>query len=131
MNRRPLFPLIIAALLLASGCSTTKTTPILGSQPGFEPAPGLSTQQLSVAGAEVRNTRIFVDIVALGEAVNGLPVLNVAHGTEAGNAALAALQAAGVETRIIDDFWPLADAVARSTLQFSIIRKRDALQRGG
>ena len=44
---------------------------------------------------------------------------------------LAALQAAGVETRIIDDFWPLADAVARSTLQFSIIRKRNALQRGG
>lgn len=39
---------------------------------------------------------------------------------------LAALTAAGVEVRIIQDFWPLCDAVAGSSLRFSIIRKRNA-----
>ena len=44
---------------------------------------------------------------------------------------LAAIHAAGVKTRVVDDFWPLANAVAGSTLQFSIIRKRNALPRSG
>ena len=44
---------------------------------------------------------------------------------------MAALHAAGVETRVIDNFWLLAVAIAGSTLQFSIIRKRNALPRGG
>ncbi|MGH6911349.1 MAG: DUF6886 family protein [Phenylobacterium sp.] len=39
---------------------------------------------------------------------------------------MAALAEAGAEVRILDDFWPLADAVAASTLQFSILRKRNA-----
>ncbi len=38
---------------------------------------------------------------------------------------------AGVEVRILQDFWPLADAVAQSTLRFSIIRKRNAQPRSG
>jgi hypothetical protein len=42
---------------------------------------------------------------------------------------MAALAQAGAEVRILDDFWPLADAVAASTLQFSILRKRNARPR--
>lgn len=40
--------------------------------------------------------------------------------------ALAALTTAGVEVRVLQDFWPLCDAVAGSSLRFSIIRKRNA-----
>jgi len=39
---------------------------------------------------------------------------------------VARLLEAGVEVRILQDFWGLADAVAQSTLRFSIIRKRNA-----
>lgn len=39
---------------------------------------------------------------------------------------LAALVAAGVEVRVLQDFWPLCDAVAGSSLRFSIIRRRNA-----
>jgi hypothetical protein len=39
---------------------------------------------------------------------------------------MAALAEAGAEIRILNDFWPLADAVAASSLQFSILRKRNA-----
>ena len=39
---------------------------------------------------------------------------------------MAALAKAGAEIRILKDFWPLADAVAASSLQFSILRKRNA-----
>ena len=42
---------------------------------------------------------------------------------------MAALAEAGAEVRILNDFWPLADAVAASTLQFSILRKRNAKPR--
>lgn len=42
---------------------------------------------------------------------------------------MAALAAAGADVRILDDFWPLADAVAASSLQFSILRKRNAKPR--
>jgi hypothetical protein len=42
---------------------------------------------------------------------------------------MAALSQAGAEVRILNDFWPLADAVAASTLQFSILRKRNARPR--
>ena len=41
----------------------------------------------------------------------------------------AAYAEAGAEVRILDDFWPLADAVAASSLQFSILRKRNAKPR--
>jgi len=44
---------------------------------------------------------------------------------------LAALIAAGVEVRMLQDFWPLCDAVAGSSLRFSIIRKRNAQPRRG
>ena len=40
--------------------------------------------------------------------------------------ALGALVATGTEVRVIHDFWPLCDAVAGSSLRFSIIRKRNA-----
>jgi hypothetical protein len=36
----------------------------------------------------------------------------------------------GVELRIVPSLWPLRDAVVRSSLQFSIIRMRNALPRG-
>jgi hypothetical protein len=39
---------------------------------------------------------------------------------------VAALLAAGAELRLLQDFWPLADAVAASSLEFSIIRWRKA-----
>jgi hypothetical protein len=42
---------------------------------------------------------------------------------------LDALDRAGAEVRRIADFWPLADAVAASSLQFSIIRSRNARPR--
>jgi hypothetical protein len=42
---------------------------------------------------------------------------------------MAALAEAGAEVRILKDFWPLADAVAGSSLQFSILRKRNAKPR--
>ena len=42
---------------------------------------------------------------------------------------LGALAEAGAEVRVLQDFWPLCDAVAASTLEFSIIHKDDALER--
>lgn len=44
---------------------------------------------------------------------------------------LDALMSAGVEVRVLHDFWPLCDAVAGSSLRFSIIRKRNAQPRKG
>jgi hypothetical protein len=44
---------------------------------------------------------------------------------------LAKIAASGTEVRILQDFWPLRDAVAESSLQFSIIRKRNAAPRRG
>jgi hypothetical protein len=43
---------------------------------------------------------------------------------------LQALKDAGAEVRRLDDFWPLAEAVAASSLQFSILRWRNARPRG-
>ena len=42
---------------------------------------------------------------------------------------LAALARAGAEVRILQDFWPLCDAVANSSLEFSIIHKDAARPR--
>jgi hypothetical protein len=42
---------------------------------------------------------------------------------------LGALAARGAEVRVLQDFWPLRDAVAASTLEFSIIRTRNARER--
>lgn len=39
------------------------------------------------------------------------------------------LIAQGAEVRVLQDFWPLCDQVAVSTLEFSISRKRNALPR--
>lgn len=44
---------------------------------------------------------------------------------------LAALLAAGAEVRVLQDFWALRDAVVASSLQFSIIRTRNAQPRRG
>jgi hypothetical protein len=43
--------------------------------------------------------------------------------------ALRALIDMGTEVRVLQDFWPLCDAVAGSSLRFSIIRKRNARER--
>lgn len=43
--------------------------------------------------------------------------------------ALRALAASGAEVRVLQDFWPLRDAVIRSSLRFSIIRTANALPR--
>ncbi len=43
--------------------------------------------------------------------------------------ALAALAQAGAEVRVLQDFWPLCDAVAGSSLEFSIIHKDGAQPR--
>ena len=45
------------------------------------------------------------------------------------DAPIAELQRRGVELRIMPNLWPLRDAVAASSLQFSIIRMRNALPR--
>lgn len=50
-------------------------------------------------------------------------------GCETVDDALAALAAAGAEVRVLQDFWPLCDAVAASTLEFSIIHKDEARPR--
>ena len=39
---------------------------------------------------------------------------------------IAALAAEGVELRLLEDFWPLCDAVMASSLDYSIIRARNA-----
>lgn len=44
---------------------------------------------------------------------------------------IAELLRRGVELRFVPSLWPLRDAVAASTLQFSIIRMRNALPRSG
>ena len=44
---------------------------------------------------------------------------------------VAELVAQGADVRVLQDFWPLCDAVAASTLEFSISRKRNALPRLG
>ena len=43
---------------------------------------------------------------------------------------LVALLERGVELRFLSNLWPLRDAVVSSTLQFSLIRMRNALPRG-
>ena len=50
-------------------------------------------------------------------------------GVEVRGGLIQALGAAGAEVRILQDFWPLCDAVAGSSLEFSILRKRNALPR--
>lgn len=47
-------------------------------------------------------------------------------GCEAKTDLVEALGAAGAEVRLLRDFWPLADAVAASSLEYSIIRWRNA-----
>ncbi len=42
---------------------------------------------------------------------------------------LGALAQAGAEVRILQDFWPLRDAVIASSLQFSVLRDRNARPR--
>jgi hypothetical protein len=42
---------------------------------------------------------------------------------------IAAVEAQGAELRLLQDFWPLCDAVVASTLEYSIIRARNARPR--
>ena len=51
------------------------------------------------------------------------------QGVEVVEDILGALIAAGAEVRLLQDFWLLAEAVAASTLEFSIIRQRNARPR--
>jgi hypothetical protein len=48
---------------------------------------------------------------------------------EALDSPITELQRRGVDLRIVSNLWPLRDAVVASTLQFSIIRMRNALPR--
>lgn len=50
-------------------------------------------------------------------------------GVEVRTDLLAALAEAKAEVRILQDFWPLRDAVIASSLQFSVIRSRNARSR--
>jgi len=50
-------------------------------------------------------------------------------GCEAKTDLLAALTDAGAEVRLLRDFWPLAEAVVASSLEFSILRRRNAQPR--
>lgn len=64
-----------------------------------------------------------------GYFVSRVPVKPVC--VEVLNDAVAELQKRGVELRIVPNLWPLRDAVVASSLQFSMIRMRNALPRGG
>jgi hypothetical protein len=59
--------------------------------------------------------------------VSRMPV--VPESTERVPSALAALLSCEVELRVVRNLWPLRDAVAESTLAFSLIRMRNALPR--
>jgi hypothetical protein len=50
-------------------------------------------------------------------------------GVEVVDDVLSALAARGAELRLLQDFWPLRDAVAASSLEFSIIRQGHARRR--
>jgi len=50
-------------------------------------------------------------------------------GMEVVDDAVAALIVRGAELRLLQDFWPLRDAIAASSLEFSIIRQRNAAPR--
>lgn len=83
-----------AALLLAAGCSTQSKTTVLQTQPRPGTAAGSSADDLRAVGVTVKNTRIYVDVIPVMEVRDGVPVVNITHGTGAGSAALAALQEA-------------------------------------
>jgi hypothetical protein len=51
-------------------------------------------------------------------------------GVEVVDDPVAELQQRGVELRVVPNLWPLRDAVVESSLQFSMIRMRNALPRG-
>lgn len=68
--------------------------------------------------------------LALGEAgywISREAVIPLAE--RVGTDLIATLLEAGAEVRVLQDFWPLSDAVAASSLEFSIIRKRNAFPR--
>lgn len=58
------------------------------------------------------------------ETVSPLGVKRIGH-------LLGAIAGSGAEVRLLQEFWPLCDAVTASSLQFSIIRKRNAMPRRG
>jgi hypothetical protein len=62
-----------------------------------------------------------------GYFVSRVPV--VPAGVEVFDDPLSELQRRGVEFRVLRNLWPLRDAVVASSLQFSIIRMRNALPR--
>lgn len=62
-----------------------------------------------------------------GYFVSGVPV--VPARMEVIDDPIAELLKRGIEVRFVPDLWPLRDAVVASTLQFSIIRMRNALPR--
>jgi hypothetical protein len=68
-----------------------------------------------------------VELDGAGYWISRTPVVPI--GSEKVDDVLAALTAAGAEVRVLQDFWPLCDAVAASTLEFSIIHKDEAQPR--
>lgn len=91
MSRRLLAPACLALVLSFSGCTLIKSSPAsrIGADSGsFQASDGAA---IKAAGLELRSTRIHVDALPVMETRDGLPVINTAHGSETGHAALAAL----------------------------------------
>jgi hypothetical protein len=59
------------------------------------------------------------------------PAVVIPVHVEVFNDPMAELARRGVELRFVPSLWPLADAVVASSLQFSLIRMRNALSRPG
>jgi hypothetical protein len=84
--------------------------------------------------SRVRAARLFVYALPPADFAPALPEAGywIARravtplGVERLDDALGALASRGVEVRVLPRFWPLAHAVAASSLEYSIIRKRNA-----
>jgi len=100
MNHRVLLPPCLIVLVFAAGCSTHPAQPVAQTQsatqtqPGFGTVTSPSTEEFKAVAIEVKSTRIYVDVLPVMETRDGLPVVNIAHGTGAGLAAMSALQEA-------------------------------------
>lgn len=104
---------------------------------GREPAPARVVAFEAAWLSRVRETVLHVyempaetfepELPEAGYWISRTPV--TPRGCEVVVDALSALVGAGAEVRVLQDFWPLCDAVAASTLEFSIIHKDRALPR--
>lgn len=94
MTRRLLASTCLVVILFAGGCATRTTKTDSLNQPEAATPPTSADEALRTVGLDVRSTRIYVDVLPVMDAHDGAPVINTAHVTEAGRAAVAALQEA-------------------------------------